>query len=607
MAIASMFTGTLSDKIGRKPVLLGCIGGSIIATAFKWFARSTFWGFCGANLVNGLLSGGFPVAMAYVGEVFAKDTIKKQSEFGIIGGLFVLGNASGGIIAILMEPQGLFAPLWVGVFLLFVTLVVVSKYLIEPGNDLHLLALNSNDNEDKSSAAKEGGMATDHDTSKNDHGDDPVTSSSSSSPPKEMSQWVLWNIILGALADNFGSNGLFPLCLSPLAFNHWTMNFLENLEEPILSLNGYKWMATLVALVVVPSTVIAPTIFNVVGPAGGCVFGNIATGILTIILLQFGTQEPTKTWLVAFVVTTYVGFPFTVISQLSTGPMLDLIAPAEKRGYVQGLNSTVMNLGTAIAPWILGILADTTTTDIAIWAGAGISFWAAFVNAPLMKQPGMGFPPKELPLSHRPLQFEDKKIVEKILRGDYVPGAVRDKINDERVKNGQPYLVPRTTSYEQDKTKGLDELRRNAYSEFAYLRARNHERLVGLASRRSTITEQENEVQLTHILRKVNESLSMVDETEVDNVHKQLGEWFAHYIKDSGYYAHVSPVLVKQMILAAFPVLTPDKQFTADNLEQFLVNEERVHAQYMRVGTTKPGGHSLRSILGDGVSKNFYG
>lgn len=42
------------------------------------------------------------------------------------------------------------------------------------------------------------------------------------------------------------------------------------------------------------------------------------------------------------------GFPFTVLSQLTTGPMLDSIAPEDKIGYVQGLNNASMNFGMAI-------------------------------------------------------------------------------------------------------------------------------------------------------------------------------------------------------------------------------------------------------------------
>jgi uncharacterized membrane protein len=78
------------------------------------------------------------------------------------------------------------------------------------------------------------------------------------------------------------------------------------------------------------------------------VIGNLITGILTILLLFIALSAPaTGGWFGVFVAVLYVGFPFTVVSQLSTGPMLDTISPVNKRGYCQGLNTMVMNFGTA--------------------------------------------------------------------------------------------------------------------------------------------------------------------------------------------------------------------------------------------------------------------
>jgi hypothetical protein len=34
--------------------------------------------------------------------------------------------------------------------------------------------------------------------------------------------------------------------------------------------------------------------------------------------------------------------------------MLDVIAPEDKIGYVQGLNNSAMNFGSALAPWAFG-------------------------------------------------------------------------------------------------------------------------------------------------------------------------------------------------------------------------------------------------------------
>lgn len=83
MAVASAVTGRLSDKIGRKPVILFCLSASMIGSAVKYFLRHTFWGFCIANFFNGLLSGSLPVALAYVSDVFSSKG-KKSKEFGYV-------------------------------------------------------------------------------------------------------------------------------------------------------------------------------------------------------------------------------------------------------------------------------------------------------------------------------------------------------------------------------------------------------------------------------------------------------------------------------------------------------------------------------------------
>ena len=103
---------------------------------------------------------------------------------------------------------------------------------------------------------------------------------------------------------------------------------------------------------VVPGTLISPPVYARIGPAGGCIAGNIITGLVTVALLLIGTQPPTQVLFGLFVAILYIGFPFTVLSQLSTGPMLDAIAPPAKRGSIQGMNSMSMNFAQALAPWV---------------------------------------------------------------------------------------------------------------------------------------------------------------------------------------------------------------------------------------------------------------
>jgi len=64
--------------------------------------------------------------------------------------------------------------------------------------------------------------------------------------------------------------------------------------------------------------------------------------------------------------------------------MLDIISPDNKKGFFQGIYATSLNLTFAVAPLCLGLLSDATSIYTALWVGAGITFSAAFINAPLL-------------------------------------------------------------------------------------------------------------------------------------------------------------------------------------------------------------------------------
>lgn len=217
--------------------------------------------------------------------------------------------------------------------------------------------------------------------------------------------WKVFALIIGgALGDNVGSSGLMPLCLSPLAFERFYA-FAPDPSNPIMSQVAYKWISVLVALMVVPGTLVSPFIYNKFGLAGGCILGNVITGIVsscpsitliarfitlfvqsltrfffqvTIMLLYIALAPASDATFGIFVAILYACFPVTVISQLSTGPMLEATSPKEKRGMAQGVNITVMNFGAAVSPFILGTISDMAGTPVAIWICIVISFIAAF-------------------------------------------------------------------------------------------------------------------------------------------------------------------------------------------------------------------------------------
>lgn len=190
-AISSVFAGKISDKCGRRPVILLNLFASTGFTLAKYFTRDNYWAFCAMSFMNGFFSSTLGVALAYITDVYHNDRRKADSEVGFLTALSILGRAGGGIVAILFDSQGLFAPLWIAAALVLIAGVVCYFFLIEPDRSL----------------CKECAS----DTGKHLEIDEDA--------PDSVNQCTLWTILVGALADNFGSSGLVPICLSPLMYS----------------------------------------------------------------------------------------------------------------------------------------------------------------------------------------------------------------------------------------------------------------------------------------------------------------------------------------------------------------------------------------------------
>ncbi|WP_293676726.1 TCR/Tet family MFS transporter [uncultured Phenylobacterium sp.] len=92
--------GMLSDRIGRRPVMLISFGGLAIDFLFMAFAPSLFWLFVG-RLINGATAASFSTANAYVADVTAPQD--RAKTFGLMGSAFsfgfLIGPALGGFLA----------------------------------------------------------------------------------------------------------------------------------------------------------------------------------------------------------------------------------------------------------------------------------------------------------------------------------------------------------------------------------------------------------------------------------------------------------------------------------------------------------------------------
>ena len=539
---------------------------SAVGSIAKYFTRNTYWGFCASNFAFGFFLGNLPVGMAYIGDV---GTAKKEKDemLGVLVGCFVMGNSGGGIIAVLMNDAGLFSPLLVGAGMMVIAAIVTHIYMIEPG-DARLKQI-------------AGGIGPIESYGEEDDNKRPET----------IDKKTMWNIVIGALLDNIGSTGLFPLCLSPLALEQYYIDFVNKGEEPIMTITAYQWLSVCVALLVVPSTQMTPFVFKKLGVAGTCVFGNLCTAVVTGLLLWIGNLAATDLAFGMFVFVMYAGYPFTVFSQLTTGPMLDVIAPQDKIGFVQGLNNSSMNFGMALAPWGFGLLADATTTNISILTGIAFSILAALVNAILMWHPQMARQKPKPPVTKRRLLHEDEEVVQMILDGEIVDPEVIFNINLDRGAHGTPALLPRVKPYCEEKD-NLEDLAKHAEAAFKF-RMELHDRV--LANLSCTESDPENSQYTKEELCRILNNYKGDDQNLIDKTNSDLGCWMSEYLYDNGYNPENTSMMIKLMFMSSFPPLTRAKEFTPENIEEWLVKGRKVMSRY---AAHEPDKYSLTGVLG---------
>ncbi|MCX6048158.1 MAG: MFS transporter [Chloroflexi bacterium] len=98
--IAAPGLGALSDRFGRRPLLLICLFGSAVGYAlFGW--GGALWVLFLSRMIDGLTGGNFSILAAYIGDVIAPED--RGRYFGTFGGAagagFIIGPVIGGFAA----------------------------------------------------------------------------------------------------------------------------------------------------------------------------------------------------------------------------------------------------------------------------------------------------------------------------------------------------------------------------------------------------------------------------------------------------------------------------------------------------------------------------
>jgi DHA1 family tetracycline resistance protein-like MFS transporter len=104
----SPLMGNLSDRYGRRPILLASLFGFGVDYTFLVFAPTVEWLFVG-RIIAGIMGASFTTASAYIADISEPE--KRAQNFGMIGAAFglgfIIGPALGGLLA---KYGGLKAP-----------------------------------------------------------------------------------------------------------------------------------------------------------------------------------------------------------------------------------------------------------------------------------------------------------------------------------------------------------------------------------------------------------------------------------------------------------------------------------------------------------------
>ncbi len=118
--ICAPILGGLSDRYGRRPVLLASLFGFGVDYVFLALAPTLAWLFLG-RIIAGIMGASFTTASAYIADVSTPET--RAQNFGIIGAAFGLGFIIGPMLGGFLESYGSRVPFIVSAGLSFLNCI----------------------------------------------------------------------------------------------------------------------------------------------------------------------------------------------------------------------------------------------------------------------------------------------------------------------------------------------------------------------------------------------------------------------------------------------------------------------------------------------------
>ena len=126
--VAAPILGDLSDRVGRRPILLFSLIGTVVSFGMLAVAHSLAMLFA-ARIVDGLSGGNITTARAYIADITTEEN--RAKSFGLLGAAFGLGFIVGPALGALFSHISYTAPIWAAAAITIVATVLAWVWLPE--------------------------------------------------------------------------------------------------------------------------------------------------------------------------------------------------------------------------------------------------------------------------------------------------------------------------------------------------------------------------------------------------------------------------------------------------------------------------------------------
>ena len=126
--------GDISDRYGRRPVLVFSLAGTVVSFAMLALAHS-IWMLFAARIVDGLSGGNISTARAYVADV--TEPKDRSRAYGLIGAAFGLGFILGPALSGVLAKISYTAPIWAAAAITLVATIMAWAWLPETVHRAH--------------------------------------------------------------------------------------------------------------------------------------------------------------------------------------------------------------------------------------------------------------------------------------------------------------------------------------------------------------------------------------------------------------------------------------------------------------------------------------